>query len=169
MKMKILKYGAPALRETGNPVEKFDAELEKLVSDMFETMYAAPGVGLAAPQVGVNIRLIVIDVSVGKEPDKKIVLCNPRIIASEGTQEGDEGCLSVPDFCERVKRPLKVAVEAQDVKGETFRMEGEGLSARAICHEIDHLNGVMFVDLLSPLKRAILRGKIKKLIKAGKW
>jgi len=136
---------------------------------MFETMYAAPGVGLAAPQVGVNIRLIVIDLSVGKEPDKKLVLCNPRIIASEGTQNGDEGCLSVPEFMEHVTRPMKVAVEAQNIKGETFQFEGEELLARAICHEIDHLNGVMFVDHLSPLKRALLRGKIKKLIKAGKW
>ena len=167
--MTILKYGAPTLRETNRPVEKFDEGLEKLVSDMFETMYAAPGVGLAAPQVGVNIRLIVIDISGGREPDGKIVLCNPRIVASQGTQEGDEGCLSVPDFCESVKRPMIVAVEAQDIKGEPFRIEGEGLLARAICHEIDHLDGVMFVDLLSPLKRALLRGKIKKLIKAGEW
>ena len=167
--MKILKYGAPALRESSRPVEKFDAELEKLVSDMFETMYAAPGVGLAAPQVDVNLRLIVIDVSGGKEPDKKVVLCNPRIIASEGTQEGDEGCLSVPDFYERVTRPRRVSVEARNIKGEPFQIEGEELLARAICHEMDHLDGVMFVDLLSPLKRAILRGKIKKLIKAGKW
>ena len=167
--MTILKYGAPSLRETSRPVEKFDEGLEKLVSDMFETMYAAPGVGLAAPQVGVNIRLIVIDISGGKEPDKKVVLCNPRIIASEGTQEGDEGCLSVPEFTERVKRPLKVSIEAQNIKGEPFVIDGEELLARAICHEIDHLDGIMFVDLLSPLKRAILRGKIKKLVKAGKW
>ena len=167
--MTILKYGAPTLREISRPVEKFDEGLEKLVSDMFETMYAAPGVGLAAPQVGVNIRLIVIDISGGKEPDRRMVLCNPRIITSEGTQEGEEGCLSVPDFCELVKRPLRVVVEAQDIKGEPFRIEGEELLARAICHEIDHLNGVMFVDLLSPLKRALLRGRIKKLIKAGKW
>jgi peptide deformylase len=167
--MTILKYGAPPLRETSRPVEKFDDSLEKLAADMFETMYAAPGVGLAAPQVGVNIRLIVIDVSGGKEPDKKFILCNPRIIASEGKQEGDEGCLSVPDFYECVTRPLKVAVEAQNIKGESFRIEGEELLARAICHEIDHLDGVMFVDRLSPLKRALLRGKIKKLIKSGEW
>ena len=167
--MTILKYGAPSLRETSRPVEKFDGELEKLTSDMFETMYAAPGVGLAAPQVGVNIRLIVIDLSGGKEPDGKIILCNPRVIFSEGSQDGEEGCLSVPDFLERVKRPMKVTIEAQNVKGESFGFEGEELLARAICHEIDHLDGVMFVDHLSPLKRALLRGKIKKLIKAGKW
>jgi len=165
----ILKYGAPSLRETSRPVEKFDDELEKLTADMFETMYAAPGVGLAAPQVGVNTRMLVIDVSGGKEPDDRIVLCNPRIIASEGTQDGDEGCLSVPELLERVSRPMKVAVEAQNIKGEPFVFEGEGLLARAVCHEIDHLDGVMFVDLLSPLKRAIIRGKIKKLIKSGKW
>jgi len=166
---KILKYGAPSLRENSRPVEKFDDELEKLAADMFETMYAAPGVGLAAPQVGINTRMFVIDVSGGKEPDERIVLCNPRIIASEGTQEGDEGCLSVPELLERVSRPMKVAVEAQNIKGEPFVFEGEGLLARAVCHEIDHLDGIMFVDLLSPLKRAIIRGKIKKLVKAGKW
>jgi len=167
--MTILKYGAPSLRETSRPVEKFDDELEKLTADMFETMYAAPGVGLAASQVGINIRLITIDISGGKEPDKKIVLCNPSVISSEGVQEGEEGCLSVPEFYESLSRPLKVSVEAQDIKGEPFRIEGEGLLTRAICHEIDHLDGVMFVDRLSPLKRAIVRGKIKKLIKAGKW
>jgi len=167
--MTILKYGAPSLREPSRPVEKFDDDLERLTADMFETMYAAPGVGLAAPQVGVNICLIIIDVSAGKEPDKKIILCNPRIIAFEGVQEGEEGCLSVPDFYESLARPLKVAVEAQNIKGESFILEGEGLLARAICHETDHLEGVMFVDRLSPLKRAMVRGKIKKLIKTGKW
>ena len=167
--MTILKYGAPSLRETSRPVEKFDDDLEKLTADMFETMYAAPGVGLAAPQVGVNIRLIVIDISGGKESDKKIILCNPRIIAFEGKQDGDEGCLSIPDFYEQITRPMKVAVEARNIKGESILVEGEGLLARAICHEIDHLDGVMFVDRLSPLKRALIRGKIKKLIKAGKW
>jgi len=167
--MTILKYGAPSLRETSRPVEKFDDVLEKLTADMFETMYAAPGVGLAAPQVGVNVRLITIDISGGKEPDNKIILCNPRIITSEGALEGDEGCLSVPEFYESLTRPMKVAIEAQDIKGEFFRFEGEGLLARAIYHEIDHLDGVMFVDRLSPLKRALVRGKIKKLIKAGKW
>ena len=167
--MTILKYGAPSLRETSRPVEKFDEDLEKLTADMFETMYAAPGVGLAAPQVGVNIRLIVIDISGSKKQDNKIILCNPRIIASEGTQDGDEGCLSVPDFSEYLTRPMKVTVEAQNIKGEPFQLEGEELLARAICHEIDHLDGVMFVDRLSPLKRALVRGKIKKLIRTGKW
>ena len=167
--MTILKYGAPALRKPNQPVEKFDEGLERLTADMFESMYAAPGIGLAAPQVGFNIRLIVIDVSGGKEPDKKIILCNPRIISSEGTQEGEEGCLSVPEFYEKLTRPMKVAIEAQDEKGESFILEGEELLARAICHEMDHLEGVMFVDRLSPLKRALVRGKIKKMIKAGKW
>jgi len=167
--MTILKYGAPSLRETSRPVEKFDNDMEKLSADMFETMYAAPGVGLAAPQVGVNIRMFVMDISGGKEPDSRIVLCNPRIIAYEGSQESEEGCLSVPELLERVERPMKVAVEAQNIKGEPFVFEGEGLLARAICHEIDHLDGVLFVDHLSPLKRAIIRGKIKKLVKAGKW
>ena len=167
--MTILKYGAPSLRETSKPVEKFDDGLEKLAGDMFETLYAAPGVGLAAPQVGANIRMFVIDITGGKEPDNRIALCNPRIVASEGTQDGEEGCLSVPELLERVTRPMKVSVEAQNIKGEPFVFEGEGLLARAICHELDHLDGVMFVDHLSPLKRAIIRGKIKKLVKAGKW
>ena len=167
--MNILKYGAPSLRETSRPIEKFDDALEKLAADMFETMYAAPGVGLAAPQVGVNIRLIVIDISSGKNPDEKTVLCNPRIIASDGKQNEDEGCLSLPEFSEHVVRPMKVAVEAQNIKGEPILIEGEGLLARALCHEMDHLEGVMFLDHISPLKRAILRGKIKKLIKSGKW
>ena len=169
MKMKILKYGAPSLREVSKPIEVFDEELERLVKDMLETMYAAPGVGLAAPQVGVNIRLIVIDISGGKEKDGKLVLCNPRIVASEGTQKGEEGCLSVPDFSEGVTRPMKVTVEARNTKGESICVEGEEILARAICHEIDHLNGVMFVDLLSPLKRSLIRGRIRKLTKAGKW
>ncbi|MDR1728637.1 MAG: peptide deformylase [Acidobacteriota bacterium] len=169
MKMKILKYGEPSLREVSKPVEAFDESLEKLVADMFETMYAAPGVGLAAPQVGVNRRLVVIDVSGGKEKGAGMVLCNPRIVAAEGTQKGEEGCLSVPDFSESVTRPMKVVVEAQDAKGEPVRVEGEELLARAICHELDHLDGVMFVDLLSPLKRSLIRSKIKKLAKAGKW
>jgi peptide deformylase len=167
--MTILKYGAPKLREVSKPVEVFDESLEKLVADMFETMYAAPGVGLAAPQVGVNTRLVVIDVSGGKDKGKKLVLCNPRVVAAEGSQKGDEGCLSVPDFSESVTRPMKVTVEAQDAKGTPIRIEGSEILARAMCHEIDHLDGVMFVDLLSPLKRSLIRGKIKKLIKAGEW
>ena len=169
MTTTILRYGAPALRKVSQTVEKFDDELEKLAAGMFETMYAVSGVGLAAPQVGVNIRLIVIDTSGGKEPDKKIILCNPRIISSEGTQDGEEGCLSIPDFGEHLKRPMKVTVEAQNIKGELFQVVGEELLARAICHEIDHLDGVMFVDRLSPLKKALAGGKIKKLAKAGKW
>ena len=167
--MTILRYGAPALRKVSPPVEKFDNELEKLASDMFETMYSVSGVGLAAPQVGVNTRLIVIDTSGGKEPDRKIVLCNPRIISSKGAQDGEEGCLSIPDFGEHLTRPMKITVEAQDIKGALFQVEGEELLARAICHEIDHLDGVMFVDRLSPLKKMLASGKIKKLAKAGKW
>ena len=167
--MTILKYGAPSLRRTSQRVEKFDVDLEKLVADMFETMYAAPGVGIAAPQVGFNIRLIVIDTSGDKDPEQKIILCNPRIIASEGMQNGEEGCLSVPDFSENVTRPMNVTIEAQDIKGATFKLEEEGLLARAICHEIDHLDGIMFIDRISALKRALVLGKIKKKIRAGKW
>jgi len=169
MKLPILKYGAPELRIPSTPVQCFDEALKKNVDDMFETMYASPGVGLAAPQVGINSRFIVIDLSVGKEPEGKLVLCNPGIVSSEGTQKGDEGCLSVPDFSENVTRPMKVTVEAQNVKGEPIQIEAEGLMARCLCHEIDHLNGIMFIDHLSPLKRALIRSKIKKLTKAGEW
>ncbi len=165
----ITKYPAEVLERPTKPVEKFDADLEKLTQDMFESMYAAQGVGLAAPQIGLNLRLTVIDVTVGKNPEAKLVLANPRIVHSEGEQREEEGCLSVPGFRGNVLRPAYVTVRAQDVTGKEYEMKGEGLLARAFCHEIDHLDGVLYLTHLSMLKRDLVKRKIRKLIKAGEW
>lgn len=169
MILPILKYGSPELRIVSKPVEVYDAELEKISKNMIETMYSAPGIGLAAPQIGLNIRLVTIDLSVGEDPNQLIIICNPEIISTEGEQKNDEGCLSVPDFSETVVRPLKMSVRALNLKGEEVRYDAEGLLARCFSHEIDHLNGVLFVDRLSPLKRTLIKNRIKKLAKAGEW
>jgi peptide deformylase len=165
----IVKYGDPVLEKPGTTITKFDAELEQLVEDMFATMYAANGVGLAAQQIGKNIRVAVVDVTVGKNPEAKIVLVNPEIIHAEGEVREEEGCLSVPGFRGYVVRPQFVTVRAQTVKGETFEIRGENLLARAFCHEIDHLHGILFLTHLSMLKRDLIRRKIKKLRKEGEW
>lgn len=165
----ILKYGNKVLETPGKPVTKFDEDLAKLVDDMFESMYAAQGVGLAAPQIGRSVKLTVIDVSQGKNPEAKIVCANPEIIAAEGEQREEEGCLSLPGFRGYVARPQYVTIRAQDANGETFERKGEGLLARAFCHEIDHLNGVLFITHLSMLKRDLIRRKIRKLTKGGDW
>jgi peptide deformylase len=169
MIIPILKYGAPELKKVSDPVTSFDGELEALVKNMMDTMYSASGVGLAAPQVGVNIRLITIDTSGGEDKGAAIVVCNPEIVFAEGKQTGEEGCLSLPTFCENVTRPLKVEVRGQDIKGEALRFEAEGILARVFSHEIDHLNGILFIEHLSSLKRNLIRNKIKKLLKAGEW
>jgi peptide deformylase len=169
MILPILKYGALELRTVSKPVEAFDDELEKISKNMIETMYGAPGIGLAAPQIGLNIRLTTIDLSVGEDPNQLIVICNPEIISTEGEQKNEEGCLSIPDFSEPLVRPLKMSVSGLNLKGEHVRYEAEGLLARCFSHEIDHLNGILFVDRLSPLKRTLIRNKIKKLAKAGEW
>jgi len=165
----IVKYGDPVLETPTKPVENFDQELQKLIDDMFESMYAAQGVGLAAPQIGTNLRVAVIDVSNGKNPEAKIICANPEIIHAEGEQREEEGCLSVPGFRGHVARPLYVTVRAYDASGKEFEMRGEGLLARAFCHEIDHLKGVLFLSHLSMLKRDLIRRKIRKLKKAGEW
>jgi len=165
----IVKYGDPILEKPTHPVEKFDDELQTLVNDMFESMYAANGVGLAAPQIGVGKRLTVIDVSNGKNPEAKIICVNPEIVHTEGEQREEEGCLSLPGFRGHVLRPQFVTVRAQDATGKDFEMKGEGLLARAFCHEIDHLNGVLFIAHLSLLKRDMIRRKIRKMKKAGEW
>jgi peptide deformylase len=165
----IVKYGDPVLETATKPVENFDEELQALVADMFESMYAANGVGLAAPQIGISRRVAVIDVTVGKNADAKIVCANPRIIHTEGEQREEEGCLSIPGFRGHVARPQYVTVRAQDASGKEFEMRGEGLLARAFCHEIDHLNGVLFITHLSMLKRDLIKRKIRKLKKAGEW
>jgi len=165
----IVKYGDPVLETPGKAVEKFDEELQKLVADMFDSMYAAQGVGLAAPQIGLGVRLAVIDVSNGKNPEARIICANPRVTHSEGEQREEEGCLSVPGFRGHVVRPQYVTVRAQNAAGEEFEMRGEGLLARAFCHEIDHLNGTLFITHLSMLKRDMIKRKIRKLKKAGDW
>lgn len=166
---KIVKYGDPVLEKPGAVIKKFDAELEQLAEDMFATMYAAQGVGLAAPQIGKSIRLTVVDVTTGKNPEAKIVMVNPEIIHAEGEVREEEGCLSIPGFRGYVVRPQFVTVRAQNAKGETFEIRGENLLARAFCHELDHLNGVLFLQHLSMLKRDLIRRKIKKLRKQGEW
>lgn len=165
----IVKYGAAVLEQPTKPVEKFDGELAALIDDMFESMYAARGVGLAAPQIGLSLNLAVIDVTTGKNPEAKLVLANPVIIHSEGEQREEEGCLSVPGFRGNVLRPAYVTVRAQDASGKEYEMKGEGLLARAFCHEIDHLHGILFLTHLSMLKRDLIRRKIRKLTKAGEW
>lgn len=165
----IVKYGDPILETVAESVTAFDGNLEKLVDDMFESMYAHKGVGLAAPQIGVSHRLAVIDVSAGEDPEQRLVMINPEIIETSGTQVGEEGCLSIPGFREQVKRPNHVKIRAQNTKGEWFEKEGEELLARAVLHENDHLNGVLFLSHLSPLKRELIRRKIKKLVKTGEW
>jgi peptide deformylase len=165
----IVKFGDPILEKPGAPVKKFDAELEQLADDMFSSMYAAQGVGLAAPQIGLSLRLAVVDVTGGKNSEAKIVLANPEIIHAEGEVREEEGCLSIPGFRGYVMRPQFVTIKAQNAKGEPFEIRGENLLARAFCHEIDHLNGILFLQHLSMLKRDLIKRKIKKLRKLGEW
>ena len=165
----IIKYGDPILEKPTPVITEFGPELEELTEDMFASMYAAQGVGLAAPQIGKNLRLTVVDVTAGKNPEGKIVLINPEIIHAEGEKREEEGCLSIPGFRGYVVRPQFVTVKAQNAKGQTFEIRGEDLLARAFCHEIDHLNGILFIQHLSMLKRDLIRRKIKKLRKQGEW
>jgi peptide deformylase len=166
----IVKYGNPVLEKRGEDITEFDTpELHKLVDDMFESMYAAKGVGLAAPQIGVGKRLAVIDISTGEDPKQKIVLINPEIVKTEGSHKSEEGCLSLPTFREQVTRPLKVTVRAQDAQGKEFELTGDELLARAFLHETDHLNGKLYISHISALKRDLIRRKVRKLQKAGEW
>ena len=166
---EVVKWPDPVLKKPGEKVTVFDAKLRQLTDEMFESMYAAQGIGLAAPQISISRRITVIDVSFKKNPEEKIVLINPEIIAREGKQLEEEGCLSLPEIREKVSRAAKVRVRAQNVAGEWFEVEGEELLARAMQHEIDHLDGVLFIDRLSRLKRDLVIRKIKKMIKAGEW
>ena len=166
----IVKYGDPVLERKADPVTEFDTpELDKLIEDMFESMYAAHGVGLAAPQIGLSKRIAVIDISGGEDPSQRLVLINPEVIRNEGRQRSEEGCLSVPGFREEVTRGSRVTVRAQNVKGEFFEVTGEDLLARALLHETDHLEGKLYLSHLSALKRDLIRRKIRKLMKAGEW
>lgn len=165
----IVKYGEPVLERAAEPVSAFDAELEKLVADMFDTMYAAHGVGLAAPQIGVSKRLCVIDTTSNEDPSARLVLANPVIVSAEGKQTDEEGCLSLPNFRAPTARPLKAVVRARNLHGDEITLNGEGLLARAFSHEIDHLNGVLFISHLSMLKRDSIRRRVRKMVKAGEW
>jgi peptide deformylase len=170
MTYSIVLFGEPVLEKQAEAVTEFDTpELHKLIEDMFESMYAAKGVGLAAPQIGIAKRIAVIDLSVAEDPAQKIVLINPEIIRKEEFQTGEEGCLSLPGFREQVTRPKTVTVRAQNIKGEPFEMTGEELLARAFAHEIDHLNGRLYISHVSALKRDLIRRKVRKLVKAGEW
>jgi len=166
---EIVKYPDPILQKKTEPVVEFNDELQSLVDDMFESMYTAQGIGLAAPQIGISKRLTVIDLSFKKNPEEKIVLINPEIIHKEGKQNEEEGCLSLPEIREKVSRAQKVRVRAQNVKGEWFEIDGEELLARAFQHEIDHLDGVLFIFRVSALKRDLLLRKIRKMQKNGEW
>ena len=165
----IVKFGNPVLEKPAEKVTVFDEELKKLVDDMFESMYAAHGVGLAAPQIGISRRIAVVDVTFQEDVKAKLVLVNPEIIDTEGKHTQSEGCLSIPDFRENVKRALKVTIRAQDVHGKFFERTGEELLARAFQHETDHLNGKLYISHISALKRDLIKRKIRKLVKAGEW
>lgn len=166
---EIVKYPDPVLSKIGSPVTAFDTALKTLVAEMFESMYAAQGIGLAAPQIGIPHRLTVIDVSFRKEPKDKLVLINPEVVEQRGKQVEEEGCLSLPDIREKVHRAAWVKVKAQNERGEWFEVEGEELLARALLHEIDHLNGVLFIDRISRLKRELALRKIRRMQKNGEW
>ncbi len=165
----IVKFPDPVLQKPAEPVTVFDAELRKLVDDMFTSMYDAQGIGLAAPQIGISKRLTVIDLSFQKKPEDKIVLINPEVIEIRGKQVEEEGCLSLPEIRDRVVRAAEVKVRAQDAEGRPIEVEGTELLARAIQHEIDHLDGILFIFRLSRLKRDLQLRKIRKLQRAGEW
>lgn len=165
--LEILKYPNPNLKKKSQPVEKINPSLRQLVQDMAETMYAAPGVGLAAPQVGHPLRVVVLDVNPATQPKNLIVLINPEVITAEGECVWDEGCLSLPDFTEEIKRKKKVVVRFQNLEGETMEIEGNDLLAIVLQHEIEHLDGILLVDHLSPLKRSLYKRQLQKEKKKG--
>jgi peptide deformylase len=169
MILKIVKYGDPILTKKAEEVTDFDANLGRLIDNMFETMYGAPGVGLAAPQVGLLKRLFVMDCTGGKDKNKKLALINPVIETEEGEQIGEEGCLSFPGIYVEVKRPQRVVVRAQDIDGSPITLDVMDLEARCVSHETDHLDGELFIDYLSPLKRDLTKRKIKKRMRQGDW
>ena len=166
---EIVKYPDPVLARPADPVTEFDSALRQLVAEMFESMYAAQGIGLAAPQIGISRRLTVIDIGFKKNPEDKLVLINPEIISREGRQFEEEGCLSLPDIREKVHRAAEVTVRAQNERGESFEVTGDELLARALQHEIDHLDGILFIDRISRLKRELALRKIRKMQKNGEW
>jgi peptide deformylase len=165
----IVKYGHPMLHKPSEPVRQIDGPVRRLLDDMVETMYAAPGIGLAAPQIAVPLRVIVVDLSVGEDPAQLIKLVNPEFVLREGEQRHDEGCLSVPGFGGSPARPTRVVVKGLDLDGRERTYEGTELLARAFCHEIDHIDGLLFVDRLTPLKRDLLKRKLRKKAKTDDW
>jgi peptide deformylase len=165
----IVKFGDRELATPARPVETITPEIEQLVDDMLATMYAAPGIGLAAPQVGVPLRVVVIDLSVGKRDAEIITLINPEFVEREGMQVEDEGCLSVPGFTASVARPARVVVRGLNRHGTPVTIDGTGLLARALQHELDHLDGTLFIDRLRGIKRELIVRKIRKLEKSGRW
>lgn len=165
----IVKYPESVLLKKAQPVTEFNADLKKLADDMFESMYAAEGIGLAAPQIGISKRMYVVDLSVGKNPEERLVLINPEIIEKEGKQTEEEGCLSLPDIRDKVNRHFHVRMRAQDVDGKWFEIDGEELLSRAFQHELDHLDGILFIDRLSRLKKDLILRRIRKLMKNGEW
>jgi len=165
----IVKYGDPVLETPAQAVTEFDEELKKLADDMFESMYAAHGVGLAAPQIGIGKRIAVIDISFKEDPNAKLILINPEIVKKQGKQSGSEGCLSLPEFRETVNRAKVVTVRAQDLEGKWFEKTGEELLARALLHETEHLQGRLYISHISALKRDMMKRKIRKMVKAGEW
>jgi peptide deformylase len=165
----LLRYGDSVLHDPAAPVGEITPEIDRLVTDMIETMYAAPGIGLAAPQVGVGLRIFVIDISVGRDPNGLVTMINPEFVERDGVQLEEEGCLSVPGFNATVMRPQRAIVKGLGREGRAQQIEGEGLLARAFQHEMDHLDGMLFVDRLRGIKRDMIVRRIKKLSKAGKW
>ena len=165
----IMKWGTPVLHEPSKPVERIDGEIRRLIDDMVDTMYAAPGIGLAAPQIDVPLRVIVIDLSVGEDSSQVITLVNPEIVQQDGEQREEEGCLSVPKYYGSPVRPARVTVKGLDLHGNERVYEATELLARAFCHEIDHIDGLLFVDRLTPLKRDLLKRKLKKRARANDW
>ena len=166
---KIELYGSPVLREKAKPIETIDGEILTLLDDMVDTMRFAQGAGIAANQVGVALRALVIDVGAHAGKEELVYLINPEWVSQEGSAEMEEGCLSIPKIFEKVPRPARVKVRALDREGKPFEMEGEEFLCKALCHEMDHLDGILFPDRLSPLKRDFVKRKIKKLIRDGEW
>lgn len=167
--LRIVKYPEPVLHRVGKPVEEFDDKLRRFVEDMFETMYEAGGVGLAAPQVGVSERIFVMDCSFKDDPAQKIALVNPEIIYTEGDQTGDEGCLSFPGIYQKIRRNMRAVVRGKNVFGNEIEIDGTELTARCILHETDHCDGIVFLDRMTPLRREFAKRKIKKLQQTGEW
>jgi peptide deformylase len=165
----IVHYGVPGLNTKAAPVTTFGDDLQRVVDDMVDTMYAAPGIGLAAPQIGVPLRICVIDLSIGKRGGELVTLINPEFVERDGMQLEEEGCLSVPGFNATVARPSRVVVRGLDRRGQPCVVEGAGLLARALQHEIDHLDGLLFLDRLRGIKRDLIVRKIRKLQRAGRW